>query len=410
MKIILIAIGNEILSGHTVNTNATFLSQELLKNGYSINQHLVIQDDKKIIQKVLKAAIKKYDLVIVTGGIGPTIDDKTKAVLAEIFSSPVKLNEEIYADLLTRYPHLKTLQEQANIPEKAYCFKNSLGTAYGMAFNEGGKYLLSLPGVPQEMKEMFIKEALPFILEKFPLQKKIYEKNLYFSILEEITVDPLLRKLEQENPDIQIGIYPSYGYLHVRLSCLAKNSIKAEKKLTSVFNTIKEEWKDYFYSETSSDISLALHQELINRQEKIALAESCTGGLIASSIAQHPGASTYFLGSFVVYANEMKKNLLNVQKSTLENYGAVSKETVKEMLEGIFNHTSATWALAISGIAGPTGETPGKPVGTLCIGIAQKNGSMDMKEIHFKGTREMVMLYGKNYALSLLYQKLKKTH
>lgn len=364
MIIEVIAIGNEILSGAVLNSNASFISRLLNDEGYPICRHLVLQDDVTVLKEELNLALKRSDLLIVTGGLGPTLDDKTREIIVQLS------------------------KERVEIP-------NTIGTASGYIIKKGKTTAFFLPGVPYEMKEMFAREALPYIQSHFPLKEKLFSKELHFCLLNEVEVDPYLREM-----DIETGIYPSIGGLRVKLAS------KSEDKLTFYEKSLRERFESHVFE--GDTLEEALKNELIAQDKKIAVAESCSGGLLAHKITAIEGASAYFLCSVVAYSNEAKKKFLNVSETILQKVGAVSVEVVQEMCRGLFDKfPSADYTVAISGIAGPSGGTLQKPVGTVCIAVATKGEEIKGNVFHFKGNRSTIIECAAATALGTLFRKLK---
>jgi len=401
MNIEIIAIGNEILSGTVVNTNAAFMSEELKKIGWQVTRHSVVSDDPLILKEELRSALNRADVVITTGGLGPTTDDLTREAAASIFNSDFHFNEEVAQDLKRRYGEkLSSLKDQATIPSKAIPLLNPLGTAPGLIFKHEGKLLIMLPGVPYEMQALFAGQVIPFLQKTFPEARNYYYEILHLCLHSENEVDPFLRHLQKTYPDLELGIYPSLGTLRVSFKSKQLESVKRAKYEFLL------QYSSYIYISDSGKIEEALHQLFLSKKKTLALAESCTGGQIASSLTIWPGASTYFLGSMVVYSNELKTLWLNVSEDTLKEKGAVSPEAIKEMLSGIFEKTTADFALAVSGIAGPTGGTPEKPVGTVWGGIAERGKPFEIGTFFFTGDRKKIISLTTTRLLSLLWRKV----
>jgi len=406
MQIEIIAIGDEILAGHTINSNASFISKELYEKGYKVYKQLVISDSPEEIQQVLKDAMSRSDLVIVTGGLGPTVDDRTKNNVSDLLSLPLEFNENIAEETKKRLGDIASLKEQSSIPKGASYFLNNVGTAPGLAITSNGSTLILLPGVPQEMRPMLLEKVLPFIEKEFPIKEKVYEEKIFLCLLEELDVDPLIKDIYKNYPNVEIGIYPSYAHLQIRLKAKAKTKEQAVEEIKPLKDKIVKEFQEYVFSFEKPTIAEALHDILFESKNKIAFAESCSGGALAKEITSIPGSSTYFLGSIVSYANELKRDVLKVSEKTLQTKGAVSTETVNEMLNGLFTITDANYAIAISGVAGPTGGTKEKPVGTICIGIGKRDDVFDVGTIHAYGNRETIVNYAVQFALCLLWKRI----
>ncbi len=391
-KIALISIGKEILSGDTLNTNSMYLSKILSYEGYQVVRQIACEDRKEDIFSAIEEAYMHADVVITTGGLGPTVDDKTKEVLALFFKKKLALNQEILQKLKKRFKDHPSLENQALLPEGVQLIENTIGTACGMIFEEK-KVLIALPGIPQEMMMMVEKGVLSFLQRSLPVKQKLFIKEIALALIAEMQVDFFLRKL----PDtIEAGIYPTYGF--VRVSLVSKN----EKILLKHYEEIKQEFADFLLPENSKTIEEAVRAAFIQNKKTLVVAESCTGGAIAQRITSLSDASAFFLGGFVTYSNKMKEKFLHVSKETLQEHGAVSLQTVKEMAQNALKETDADVAIAVTGIAGPKGGSSEKPVGTVYVAVAQKGMAIDAGCIHAKGDRLGVIFYTTNYALAIL--------
>ena len=367
MIIELISIGDELLKGFIVNSNAAFLSRHLQQSGYSVVRQTTLPDESVSLTRGLKEAMQRADLVICTGGLGPTLDDRTRQIAAELFHSDFHFDQAIADDLKRRFGNMNvSIEDQATVPKKAKILHNRVGTAPGFVFAEAGKTLVLLPGVPKEMEPMFLDQALPMIQKQFPLKDKKASAQLSFCLIFESHLDPHLRELSKQFPTVEVGIYPAHGTLSVDLHASDKEELFLFKK------ALVDRFGDYQYKSQNGKIEEAIHSWFVQHKKKLAFAESCTGGMLSTHVTALPGASDYFLGSFVAYSNEMKEKALDVSKEMLNSKGAVSAEAVSEMLNGVFKKTSADFAIAVSGIAGPTGGTAQKPVGTVWAAIGER--------------------------------------
>ncbi|MEM1283415.1 MAG: CinA family nicotinamide mononucleotide deamidase-related protein [Chlamydiota bacterium] len=407
MKVEIVAIGSEILSGFTINTNAAFISQELLKQGINTHYHTIVSDDGNALRKALKEALERSDIVITTGGLGPTCDDLTRSVAADLFDSEFVHYPEIEEDLEKRYgKKLVSARDQATLPVKAEIIKNSLGTASGLLFSKKKKSLFLLPGVPPEMREMFSQSVLPKIVSKLPLENRKVSIWLYFMFLFESQVDPVLRRLHEQYPQIEMGIYPDRGLITVHLAGFDEE----RSALEICQKELLKEFGNYQYKSPSGSIEEAVHILFSTQGLTLVTAESCTGGAIASRLTALSGASQYFLGGMITYSNQMKTNLLGVSEQSLEDHGAVSEEVVMQMAEGAINRTGAEYGIAVTGIAGPNGGTKEKPVGTVWAAIAGKNiDTISWLIQGRKASREMVVNYTVNTVLGRLYHTVSRS-
>ena len=408
MTVAVVSIGDEILMGSTINTNAAYISKQLTQLGYKVAKHIVLPDSKEEMKKGIINAFCLYDIVIVTGGLGPTCDDFTRDVLADIFKSKLVRNEEIAKTLKERYGNLPiSLEDQCLVIENAAIIPNPSGTASGFKFHQNTKLLFALPGVPFELQQMF-QDVLRSLKEEGPIPENfIYTMNL--CNLPESAVDPTLRELEKKYPHIKIGIYASYGLLNVKFEIQAVSAVKARQKLAPLIQTIQQKFGYHLFDAVHGKIDEAIHQIFSNNPWTLSLAESCTGGGIASRLTRYPGSSKYFLGSVVSYSNLLKQELLKVSPKTLEKYGAVSEQTVLEMVTGIQNLTGSTYALAVSGIAGPDGGTPEKPVGTVWGAIIKERHAPKAWKFKAFGNREMIIERSINALLSQLWLEVRES-
>lgn len=409
-RVELVTIGNEVLTGMVVNTNIAFLAQELMQLGLVAERHTVLSDEKTALKQGLEEIINRSSLVICTGGLGPTCDDCTREVIAEIFHCPLFLDRQWFNDLKNRYgdsaPAYLSFENQATVPSAAMLLPNRAGTAPGLVLKNESCTAIFLPGVPFEMQIMAKEELLPYIVEHFLPSPRYFFRKLHFFKLAEMLIDPFIRKLQEEHPSVEVGIYPSQMLLTVRLSILSNSAEEAERELDGLALTLKNEFKKNYFESPSGTIEEAVHYLLIQQGKTLSLAESCTGGALAARLTRLSGASNYFIGSVTAYCNEVKAALLGVRESTLASKGAVSEETVAEMALGVKKIMKTDLALAVSGIAGPSGGTLQKPVGTVCIALAGLEEKPYTWTLHAKGNRESIINYSINDALSVLLLKV----
>lgn len=393
----LVCIGNELLNGTTVNTNAALISAKLKENGFLIKRVTCIPDEKDIIVETLSESLACVPLVITTGGLGPTVDDLTREAVAELMDCPLEYNDTLADELLTRFGKIDSIENQATVPTKALLLPNTSGTAAGLVFIKGGSILIVLPGVPIEMELMLEKEVLPYLKRVFPEVSRPSKERLYFFNLWESSVDPALRELAARFPELQIGIYPHHGLLTVAL----------EGKLTEVEyakNTLLDHFEDHRYESSDGKITTAIQELFIQNKWTLSLAESCTGGAIAAALTKIPGSSQYFLGSLVVYSSELKEKILNVPYETIQTYGAESNETSVALVQAMQQQTSSTFALSVTGIAGPSGGSETKPVGTIFVSFMSKAHPPRSITLHAKGERSFIIEHSVNFCLGELYK------
>ena len=408
MKAELITIGDEILIGQIINTNAVFLAKELNKIGIEIAQITSISDQKEHIIEALDASTKRAEVVILTGGLGPTKDDLTKHTLCEYFNDTLIENEEILAhieEIFKKYvntPINNQNRQQALLPSKASIFKNDHGTASGMWFEKKGQVIISLPGVPFEMKSLMNQSVIPQLQKHFT-RPFILHKTIMTYGLGESAIAERIEVWENNLPQtIKLAYLPNLGRVRIRLSSvgsdeeLLKNTIDSEiEKLLPLINDIFVGFED----ETSLEIQIK--EGFVKQQKTLALAESCTGGEIASRLTQVAGASEYFKGCAVAYHTQSKTDLLGVSEALINKYSVVSKEVASAMAENARKKFNATVGLSTTGNAGPSKGDSDAEIGTVWIAIATQDKIVTEKFL-FGRHRERVIGKSVNKALELL--------
>ncbi len=378
MNAMILNIGNELLIGQVINTNASYISKQLNSHGIQVNKIEVVGDDKKEILSALNEG-QNFDLVIITGGLGPTKDDITKHSLAEFMDDILTENKLVLKDiealLKKRGRQMNILnQQQALVLSQCRVIRNFVGTAPGMIMKKNNTFYVSLPGVPFEMKPM-MKEIINVLSKEYVLNRILHKTLLVFGIPE----SELALKLEEwetqlQDSDIQLAYLPNRNFIRLRLSAYNANE-DIENKIAFYTHQLKLILnkhligEEVFAQNDDNPIAASLVNLLKEKGLTISFAESCTGGSIASIITKIPGASDVFLGGIVSYDNAVKKKMLNVREQTLTQYGAVSKECVEEMVMGLKNLLKTNITLSVSGIAGPTGGTADKPVGTVWMSL-----------------------------------------
>lgn len=401
-QIEVIAIGDEVLTGFTVNGNAAFISQKLFQVGYSVASHRVLPDAKAPLQRGLSEALDRFDVVICSGGLGPTEDDRTRQIVANLIGCDFRYDEEVAKRLQERWgPDHPTLRDQATIPSAATPIHNLIGTAPGLLFDWKGKLLCLLPGVPFEMQAMLIDEVIPFIQRRFPLPRGRYTSEVRFFQVPESALDVEVRALAKHHPEVTFGIYPGPALVSVRLT-----SETGQEVVDELVDSLQRTFRRQSYPAELGSLEAALHHRLTAEQRTLATAESCTGGALAATFTKMAGASEYFLGGIIAYADEVKQQALGVAEQTLIDHGAVSEAVVKEMAEGALQVTGADFSLATSGIAGPSGGTVEKPVGTVCLGVGVKGEEPEVFTLHLQGNRPFIIAQTITHALAELWKRL----
>jgi nicotinamide-nucleotide amidase len=409
-----LTIGEEILYGHILDTNANFISNTLAEVGIKVVMHLSVGDQFDDISEALRITESKSDLIIITGGLGPTNDDITKKCLAAYFKTEVKLNHQLLKELSEyfkkrRFPFSKSNQRQAEVPENAELLSNEMGTAPGMWFEEGDKVFVSLPGVPHEMKYLMIEKVIPRINKVFRTSI-IYHKLIMTAGLGESWLSEKMEDWEKSLPEtLSLAYLPSYGQVKLRITAKGVNKQKIIDEVDKHIEQLKKYIGKYIYGEDGITIQESVGKILKSKKQTLSIAESCTGGYVSHLITSIPGSSDYFQGSVLAYSNNIKQEALQVNNDTLNRYGAVSEETVCEMANGIRNNYKTDYAIATSGIAGPGGGTEDKPVGTVWIAIADKKGTITKKYTILKDRMSNIK-YASVAALVMLWQRISQNN
>ena len=377
MKASIITIGDELLIGQTVDTNSAWMGAELSKYGFDVYRITSVHDRREDILYVLKEATGESDVVLITGGLGPTSDDITKQTLCEFFDTHLVMNEDVLMmnELMMRqrnFPMNERNRRQAEVPESCRVLKNESGTAPGMWFEKDNTIYISMPGVPHEMKHLMDKMVLPELKKRFTSQTIIHRNIMTYGTFESKLAD-ILTDFESGLPkNVKLAYLPASGIIKLRLTGTGTDN-KAlsdilDKQVDILYKTIPE----FIYAEDEESLEMVIGRLLKSKQNTLSTAESCTGGEIAHLITSVAGSSSYYKGSVIAYENSVKIQLLGVQASTIEQYGAVSEQTVREMAEGARKLFDTTYSVATSGVAGPDGGSGEKPVGTLWIAVASE--------------------------------------
>jgi nicotinamide-nucleotide amidase len=412
MKAELVSIGDEILIGQIINTNAVFLAKELNSIGVEIAQISSISDQKEIIVNALDEARKRADIIIMTGGLGPTKDDVTKHTLCEYFDDQLVKNElvlEHIENIFKKYvttPISDMNREQANLPTKATILHNRFGTAAGMWFMDGGQVFVSLPGVPYEMEALIKNEVLPKIQQQFVLPA-LYHKTILTYGLGESVIAERIENWENNLPEtIKLAYLPSLGRVRLRLSTKGSELENLKTEVNAQIEKVIPLIDDiYFGTEEDQSIEFLIAEKLNQLGKSLSCAESCTGGAIAPRFTSQPGASTFFKGSAVTYAVESKTKLLGVESSLIDSYGVVSAEVASAMALGAQKMYQSDYAIATTGNAGPTKGDQGQEVGTVFIGLATPQG-VESLQFNMGNNRTRVIHKTVNQAFEMLYREL----
>lgn len=411
----ILCIGTELLLGNIVNTNAAWLSQQLARLGINVYHHTVVGDNAQRLEEALQIAFDRSNLVITTGGLGPTYDDLSKETVSKYFNRELVLHQPSFAKIQEFFANrpsqmMPNNEKQAYQPEGATIFTNHSGTAPGAAIEGDGKVAIMLPGPPREMKLMFEREVLPY-LQKFSDHIIVSRDLQLFGIGESLT-ETLLKDLMTNSTNPTLAPYAKEGEVNLRITASASTPEEGYAMMEPLMNKIDKLVGQYIYGVDVPDLQTALVNYLLEHHITVSAAESCTGGLVSKSITDIAGCSKIYPGGVCSYSNEMKMKWLGVQASTLEAFGAVSEETALEMAEGIRKATGADFGVSTTGVAGPDGGTPEKPVGLVYVAVAGENyRHVDKLNISYGEitTRAMIRQRATKHALYQLLQAAKRS-
>ncbi|HBZ20239.1 MAG TPA: damage-inducible protein CinA, partial [Bacteroidales bacterium] len=380
MKAIIITIGDELLIGQTVDTNSAWIGSVLSLAGFDIFKKITIHDNRTDILNALAESSGKANVVIITGGLGPTSDDITKPALCEFFNTRLVMNNEVLAmveSMMRRrnFPMNENNRRQAEVPESCRVLTNAAGTAPGMWFENERTIFISLPGVPAEMKYIMNQHVMPALKKRFTSQFIIH-RNIMTYGAPEAKLAEMLESFEAVLPEyVKLAYLPSSGIIKLRLTGTGADRGKIEESVNEQVKKLYSIIPELIYGENEESLEMVIGKILRAKKKTICTAESCTGGNIAHLITSVPGSSDYFKGSVIAYANSIKTELLGIDVKLIDKYGAVSEPVVTSMAEGARRLLKADFAVATSGIAGPDGGTEEKPVGTLWTAVASESGN-----------------------------------
>ena len=389
----IITIGDELLIGQVIDTNSSWIAQELNKIGVAVKRRVAVGDSKEDIITILNEESNYSEVILMTGGLGPTSDDITKNVLCDYFGGKMIVNEKALANVKYLFEkvfkrpvsHVNLLQ--AEVPDVCEVIQNKRGSAPGMIFHKGETIFISMPGVPYEMKGMMEDAVIPLLKEKFELPIIVHRTMLTAGIGESALAE-IIKDFEDSLPsEIKLAYLPTYGMVRLRLSTTGFNKNVVEKNIDKYFDELKLLAKDYVVTDVDDAMPVVIGKLLKEKGKTVSTAESCTGGYIAHLLTLVPGSSKYYEGSIVSYSYNVKETLLGVSENTLNTSGAVSEQTVKEMLNGLLNKLNTDYGIAVSGIMGPDGGTDEKPVGTVWMAVGNKENQQTQK-INLRFNRE----------------------
>ena len=409
MRAELLTIGSELLSGATVNTNAAYLAKALSRIGIRLSRQVAVADAAEPLEEALRDALRRSELVITTGGLGPTFDDVTVETIAAATNRPLVTNAEAAAHVRRSYKaRHRRLQHaalrQARLPSGAQPVTNALGSAPGVWLKLPNTLLIALPGVPGEMRQMLDRVVLPR-LRRLPGRAAIASATIRTIGIVELRIEQRLKRLTR-SPDLQIGLYPNLRLVDVQLTATAPTARQAEQTVRQADQTVRRALGAFVYGGEEDTLEGVIGALCLARKATIALAESCTGGLIAARLTNVPGSSRYFTGGIIAYHNRVKRDLLGVPEALLRKHGAVSFQVAKAMAQGcVCRSAHGSIGLSVTGIAGPSGGSAKKPVGLVYIGIADRRGSRAI-EYRFHGDRATIRAHTVHAALDLLRRHL----
>jgi nicotinamide-nucleotide amidase len=410
----IITIGDEILIGQIVDTNSAWMGEQLNLIGIKVHQITSVSDNAEHIIKALDEAKSRVDIILITGGLGPTKDDITKHTLVKYFNTTLRFDEDVHQHvkaLFARFGREVTgvNLKQAEVPESCTVIHNANGTAPGMWFDQDGKVFVSMPGVPYEMKKMMSAEILPRLKTKFSLPTIVHRTILTQGIGESF-LSEIIAEWENslEVKKIKLAYLPSPGMVRLRLSASGNDEAALRKSVEDKLEELNNLIPQHIYGYEKDTLEQIVGKLLIEKKQTLSLAESCSGGLIAHLVTSVPGSSAYFMGGVVSYSYESKTKMLGVTTETLEKFGAVSEEVVTQMALGAKKEFKTDWAVSASGIAGPDGGMEGKPVGTVWIAVAGPN-VVKAKKFQFGGDRERNIAVTAFTALNMLRKELLKS-
>lgn len=410
IKAELITIGDELLYGHTINTNAAYIGEKLTEAGIDLIYNTTVADDGENILNAMAVALNRVNLVLTTGGLGPTHDDITKKVICKYFKRQLVFHEDVLKELEQKYARIGIKmppinQNQALLPQGARFLDNKIGSALGIVMEEHGKTFVAMPGVPKEMELMVTDQLLPMLQAKTGDLTIIHRRLRTVGIVES-EICGRVKDIIDEKSDVGIAFLPRARGVDIRLTYKGIDKERGRQSIAELENKFAEKIGDYIFGYDDDHLPDIIGKLLVNSKRTLAVAESCTGGFLGKILTDIPGSSEYFLGGVIAYSNDIKTRILNVPAEILERHGAVSEETAKYMAGGIKNMTGASIGISITGIAGPGGGTDEKPVGLTYIGLATQE-SIFARKFTFGPVRERVRTRAAYYALDMIRRYLK---
>jgi nicotinamide-nucleotide amidase len=410
LKAEIIAVGSELLLGQITNTCAQIISSALQEIGIDVYYHICVGDNQERLMQIFETSYNRSDIIILTGGLGPTKDDLTKETIALFLGIPLKIDnfslEKIKSYFAYRGKRItENNYKQALIPEGSYAIENNKGTAPGVILNHNEKIIVMLPGPPREMEPMLKETVIPYLEKKS--DSTIISRVMRFHGIGESVLEEELNDLISKQTNPTIAPLAKMGDVTIRITAKAKDKLTARNTIKPIEEEIKRRVGQYLYGFDNDTIERIVAKLLFKSKKTISIAESCTGGLMAHKLTNIPGISQYFNMGIVSYSNSSKHDLLNVREETIRKYGAVSEQTAREMAEGVRQCSNSDIGVSITGIAGPDGGTIGKPVGLVYLGYSDSDTSYVEKHI-FKDDRLDIKERSANYALHLVRKKIQR--
>ena len=407
----IICAGTEILLGHIVNTNATYISQKLAEIGINLYYHTVVGDNPERLSSILKNSLKRSDIVIITGGLGPTVDDITLEAISKVTRRPLILNRKELKRIKDHFRHYnvqmpKSNTRQAYVPKGAIVINNKMGTAPGLIIESGRKVLIALPGVPLELTPMMEDTVIPYLKEKFYSGGLIKSRTLKITGLGESKVNEEVPDLLKMSGNVTVGIYAHPAQVDLKITAKAPDESHAVYLISPVEEEIRKRLGKYIFGTDSDTLESVVAKFLVENNLTISVAESCTGGLLAKRLTDIPGSSAYFKMGIIAYSNEAKIERLKVPEEMLRRYGAVSSQVAIKMADAVRKSARTDIGISITGIAGPTGATKTKPVGLVYIALAGIDTTC--KRFNFQGTRDTIRFKATQSALDMLRNYISK--
>jgi len=406
----IITIGTELLLGQIIDTNASWIAQRLAEAGIDLYYKTTVGDNAGRIEAALRQALSRADVIIMTGGLGPTEDDLTRDVVAAVLGRPLRLDSDVLGHIERRFAHRKipmpeNNRKQAMIPEGAAVLHNPHGTAPGLFLRVNGRCVVCMPGVPAEMKPMLTDQVIPRIREAFGIKSRIVSRLLKMCGISESRVDQAIGDYFRTMRNPTIGVLAHAGEIHVRLTCKGDDPVAITRMLDELEGKIRERLGALIFGRDEEKLEALVGQLLRERGATLAVAESCTGGLIASRLTDVAGSSDYFERGMVTYSSAAKQQLLGVSRELIGDPGVVSLDVVRVMADGVRKRSGTTFGLATTGIAGPSGGTSEKPVGLVCVALAWEGGDI-AREYRLHGGRELIKYRAAQMALEMLRRHL----